>query len=547
MTLFFIGICQVVSFILVALGQNAWHSWCGPLAASFAFAIHWKTLEGLSERQASWVSFFWFLGVSLVQLSWMTDTEYQGFYILIVYFLIALACAWQFSFFSRKIRTTSKLDGLSILGLCGLWTLMEWSRLYFLCGFAFNFVGLSLSCHLFSLQMASFFGILGLSFWVIMTNLMGLRFLKSPRSTFFLCQWVFVIFLPYVYGMGHIAYHDYVKEKKGDGSYLAVLIQTGLLPSQKYQILEREEEFIHPILQWRSVLEELATYAKQKMDLVVLPEAAFPFGFDRYVYEKQVVQKELMDAFGEGVSESFPADKEPFVQKKLGIGLRVSNAYWIQTLSNFFHTQVMAGLDVEELGQNYNSAFSFEPGLLPERYDKRILLPLAEYIPFEGLRKLSRRYGIESFFTAGTQAEVLGPNKISPSICYEELFSSIMQEGREMGAELFVNLTNDGWFPFSRLSKQHFTQGLIRSVENGVPIIRSCSIGVTAAVDSMGRVIAKLEENQKGALYVSVPKYQYRTLFSHWGDAPLIVLCFSFCFIIYGKRVFLRSRSLRHS
>ena len=159
MMMFFIGICQVVSFLLVALGQNAWYSWCGPLAASFAFAIHWKTLDSLSQRQASWVSFFWFLGVSLLQLSWMTDREYQGLYIVFVYLLISLACAWQFSFFSKKIRTSLKLNGIAILGLCSLWTLMEWARLHFLCGFAFNFVGLSLSCHLFSLQLASVFGV----------------------------------------------------------------------------------------------------------------------------------------------------------------------------------------------------------------------------------------------------------------------------------------------------------------------------------------------------------------------------------------------------
>ncbi len=542
--MFFIGICQVVSFLLVALGQNAWYSWCGPLAASFAFAIHWKTLDSLSQRQASWVSFFWFLGVSLVQLSWMTDREYQGLYIVFVYLLISLACAWQFSFFSKKIRSSLKLNGPAILGLCSLWTLMEWIRLHFLCGFAFNFVGLSLSCHLFSLQLASIFGVLGLSFWVIMANLVGLRFLKSPKSTTFLVQWALVIFFPYAFGMGHTAYHDFIKEKKEDKARTVLLIQTGLLPSQKYQIQEREEDFIHPVTQWRGALEEIAAYARKSVDLIVLPEAAFPYGFDRYVYEKQLVQEELIKALGEDVSKSFPPDKEPFMQKKSGAVDRASNAYWVQTLSNFFHTQVMVGLDTEEFGQNYNSAFSFEPGVLPERYDKRVLLPLAEYVPFEALKKLSQSYGIQGFFTPGMQAEVFGLNKVSPSICYEELFSSIMREGKKMGAELFVNLTNDGWFPFSKLSKQHFTQGLIRSVENGIPLVRSCSIGVTAAIDSNGRVISKLEGGQRGSLCVSVPRYQYTTLFSFWGETPFILFCMVFCFVAYGKRVFLRSQVL---
>lgn len=541
--MFSIASCQVLSFFLVALGQNALYSWCGPLAASFAFALHWKTLDGLPSRQASRVSFGWFLGVSLFQLSWMTDRAYQGLYIYLVYILIALACAWQFSYFSRKIRDSVRLDGVSILGLCGLWVLMEWVRLHVLCGFAFNFVGLSLSCHLYSLQFASIFGVLGLSFWVVMTNLIGLRFLKSPKSTFFLLQWMLVVFFPYIYGIGHLAYHDYAKEKKGDSSHKVVMIQTGLLPSQKYQIQGKEEDFIHPIAQWRSVLKEIEAHSKKTIDLLVFPEAAFPFGFNRYVYEKRVVQEELIKALGEDIHKSFPPDKEPFTQKKSKAEVRVSNAYWVQTLCNFLQTQVIIGLDMEEFGQNYNSAFSFEPGVLPERYDKRILLPLAEYVPFDGLKKISQSYGIQGFFTSGMQAEVFGLNKISPSICYEELFSSIMREGRKMGAELFVNLTNDGWFPFSKLSKQHFTQGLIRSIENGIPLVRSCSIGVTAAVDSNGRIIAKLEENQKGSLYVAIPKYHYTTVFSLWGETPFIIFCLFFCLVGHCKKTFLRSYS----
>ncbi|MBS0627950.1 MAG: apolipoprotein N-acyltransferase, partial [Verrucomicrobia bacterium] len=504
MRFFFLGICQVVSGFLVAVGQNAWLPWCGPLAAAFGFAMHWKSLEALSKKQASWVSSIWFFSISLVQLSWMTDIEYQGIYMIFVYLLISLACSWQFCFFSQKIKGSPNLEGLSILGLCSLWTLMEWIRLYFFCGFAFNFVGLSLTCHLFSLQLASISGVLGLSFWTIMTNLIGLKLLRSPRSTSFFLQWSLAVFFPYVYGMGHIAYQDYIKGKEGKEAYAILLVQTGLLPSEKYRIQGREKDFIHPISQWRYVLEDIAEYSKGKVDLIVLPEAVFPFGFDRCIYEKSLVQNEFIQTFGEEINQSFPLDEEPFVRKNKN-STKVSNAYWLQTLSNFLGAQVIAGLDTEELDKNYNSAFFFEPRRVPLRYDKRVLLPLAEYIPFEGLRKISERYGIESFFSPGKEAKIWGFNKIAPSICYDELFSSIIWEGRKQGAKLFVNLTNDGWFPFSKLSKQHFTHGLIRSIENGTPLVRSCSIGITAGVDSVGRVVSKLEENQRGCLFISIP------------------------------------------
>jgi apolipoprotein N-acyltransferase len=77
---------------------------------------------------------------------------------------------------------------------------------------------------------------------------------------------------------------------------------------------------------------------------------------------------------------------------------------------------------------------------------------------------------------------------------------------------------------------QHFSQGLIRSVENGVPLVRACNTGVTAAVDSLGRVLAKLQNAQgdveklSGCLWVEVPKAHYTTFFSFFGDLPVLLI-----------------------
>ena len=167
-------------------------------------------------------------------------------------------------------------------------------------------------------------------------------------------------------------------------------------------------------------------------------------------------------------------------------------------------------------------------------------------MPFSYLKGLSQYYGIEDFFTSGSESEVFSvPFLISPSICYEELFPALIRKGRKKGSELFVNLSNDGWYPSSKLPMQHFTQGLIRTVENGVPLIRACNTGVTGAVDSLGRVIAKLQdesgdvEKVSGCLLVKVPLDVHKTGFVLWGEAPLIVFCFFFvlcvAYIQYNK------------
>ena len=169
------------------------------------------------------------------------------------------------------------------------------------------------------------------------------------------------------------------------------------------------------------------------------------------------------------------------------------------------------------------------------RYDKRILLPLAEMLPCEWLQPLSRLYGITSFFTKGMGPQVI--DGILPSICYEELFSHLFVKGCKQGGLLCVNITNDGWYPKSVLAEQHFTQGLLRAVEIGRPLVRACHTGITAGVDALGRLVRRLETCE-GALVVCVPKQIYITLFSFYGDLPLLV----FCFCVFGNYLFYKNR-----
>jgi apolipoprotein N-acyltransferase len=365
------------------------------------------------------------------------------------------------------------------------------------------------------LQLASLGGILGLSFWVIMTNVLGLKFLLFPSKRFF-SYWFFAAIFPFIYGFCHIARYDAMQGGSNAQNCSVLLLQPGLLPSQKYILQGRKQEFIPIDQQWDLVLQEIALHKEAKVDVIVFPEAAFPFGKDLPVLGFYRVRELFFSAFGEKILPFFEGAKP----------LLFSNADLLQMLSDYLQTQVLAGLDLSEQGNNYNSAIFFVPGgKRQERYDKRVLLPLAEYIPFQGLQRLSHFYGVQEFFSPGKEAKVFGDFCLAPSICYDELFSSLAREAQAKGAKLFVNLTNDGWYPGRALSEQHFTHGLIRSVENGVASVRACNIGVSAAVDCLGRVASRLE-GASGSLLVNVSLGCSKTLYSLWGDVPLI--CFSF-------------------
>ncbi|MGE0670391.1 MAG: apolipoprotein N-acyltransferase, partial [Parachlamydiales bacterium] len=186
-------------------------------------------------------------------------------------------------------------------------------------------------------------------------------------------------------------------------------------------------------------------------------------------------------------------------------------------------------------GNNYNSAFYLSPEMQSiQRYDKQVLLPLAEYLPFRWLKALTKRYGITEFFTHGKESTVMGERyPFSLSICYEETFPHLIRSGRVMGADLFINVTNDNYYPFSKLPEQHFSHARVRAVENGVFLLRACNTGVTAAVDPFGRVVARLGDGGQGSevlqdvLTVTVPRESHKTLYMLWGDAGIICLAIS--------------------
>jgi apolipoprotein N-acyltransferase len=498
-----------VSWAVVAFGQPAWISWLAPFAACIGYALFWRIAAEIPfSKKRFWLATSWFAAVQLIQLSWMTSTEFQGFYILGVYAVLAVWLGVQFGL------VTLFIDKIPLVATAALWTLMEWGRLFVLCGFSWNPVGLSLTAFPVSLQAASLFGILGLSFLVFLTNL---AFWKNKKAVA-----VSLMVFPYLFGVMHTWYHS---SKVAQSETMIVgLVQTGLLPSEKIIVQDREHEFISPYEQWRRIV-ELVKKCDQPLDLIVLPEFTVPVASTYNFYSSSIVRHILEDILDKGSLARLPN-----IEKTV----KVSNEFWVQTLGKIFNTDVIAGLETEENGLHYTSAvFSPKNGNASENYHKQVLVPLAEYVPFEWVKKLTAGYGITEFFTHGKESKVFASKvPLSASICYEETFSHLMRQNRQNGASLFVNLTNDGWYANSRLPQQHFDHARIRAVENGVPLVRACNTGVTAAVDSLGRIIGQIvDEKRADVLVAQVPLYHYLTLYSVWGDWGIVLLSISLILI----------------
>lgn len=518
----------LLSLSIVAFGQPAHIGWLGALAGSFGFTLFFIAIPShFSKKQRFYLGTAWFTLVQCIQLSWMPTIEFQGYYILWVYFFLCLGLGLQFGLFTLFISPAVKLSKLHIASGAALWMLMEYARLYFICGFSWNPVGLALTHFTSSLQFASVAGVFGLSFWAMLTNLSALRAWNQKRVT----GWLFLTAVPYLFGVFFLAFH-LPRSDAFSGSIQTALIQTDLLPSQKIPYPGRMRDYVSPFVQWHRIIKGLKEQFVQGWDVIALPEAALPLQSDRMAYPFSAVREVLSRELGKEIEKDFPPFSYPYAEERSidnVSALFVSNLFWCQTLSNHFGGEWIVGLDHEDREQrkNFNSAFylkSQKEAL--ERYDKQVLLPLAEYLPFNFLRSLGKSYGIYDFFSQGKETKVFGESILfSPSICYEETFPGIMREGRRKGAQLFVNITNDNYFPGSNLHKQHLYHARLRAVENGIPLVRACNSGISAAIDCFGRIVSKMEAAQSVencVLSCCVSAYTLSTLYSLWGDAWIL-------------------------
>jgi len=178
---------------------------------------------------------------------------------------------------------------------------------------------------------------------------------------------------------------------------------------------------------------------------------------------------------------------------------------------------ILNGDDVEfhlDATNAFNSALLFRPdGQLAQIYHKRQLVIFGEYIPLVRWLPFIKWFTpITGGWTAGNKAVTfdLGNCKTSPLICYEDSFPGVAREAAADDIDFLVNLTNDGWFGHGAAQWQQAAASVFRSVENGVPLVRSANNGVSCWIDAHGRVVNILtdengDDHGRGALTVDVP------------------------------------------
>ena len=388
------------------------------------------------------------------------------------------------------IAVLTKLTGLvgvrQSMAFACFWTLGEWVRSFgVLGGFPWNLVGYTWAVSDELIQIASVLGVFGLSALTVFMAALpgGLINAKASKVKSYISGGVTVICFGLVWVFGFHRLADAPTRMVDD--VVLRLVQANVLQIQKRRSDLWEENLLAHI--------ELTSAAGDKpITHVIWPETAVPYP----LAQAPGVLNFMARAIPEG-------------------GLLLTGALRMEAEKNNAQ-RIWNGLSVVT-----------SSGEIVASYDKRQLVPFGEYVPFRKWFSFSKIVSGSRDFSAGTGAhnmKVVGLPLLRPLICYEVIFpGSIVRDGER--PEWLLNLTNDAWYGHTTGPYQHFTQARLRAVEEGLPLVRSANTGITAVVDSYGRILARLELGEKGVLDSGLPvAIAEATLYSRVGNLPVLLL-----------------------
>jgi apolipoprotein N-acyltransferase len=420
--------------------------------------------------------------------------------------LIGIAGGMVCSIFSLCVALAARKSMALACGLAPfLWVSLEFLRTHLpIIGFPWNLTGYAATGSLALLQLAPLTGIYGLSFLIAAysTLLAYLVMVRTQRA------WKLVLvataLLILIAAVGRYVVPNQTPR------FVAHLVQTNFPQSEQYPARWLE---IHS-----GELQELERIsvdaAKKTPGLIVWPEVPAPFSFQEPAF----------------------AALATHIARDSGADFLVGVVEWKRDA----HGQWIAS----------NSAVLLDPsGRRTFTYDKIHLVPFGEYVPLRRWLGFASRLTADiSDFTPGSSygvghlrsVETYVPSAGAPFgvfICYEAIFPGEIRRFTANGAQLLINISNDGWFGRSAAPAQHLMMARVRAVESRRWLLRDTNNGYTVSVDPYGRVVASMATDVRGELDAPYDFRRDLTPYARFGDwfSGLCVLV-SVVLIVAGVR-----------
>ncbi len=499
-----------------------WLCWFAvtPLIAAIWFSQSRRPwLRNLLLGYVAGLTFFW------TAFSWLTTVTILGWFVLQFYMAIYFALwAWFCGLLQPREKkrgpSSTKWDRMlaqargsppaaprspwtkstnNLLLACLLsaaWVTQEWLRGWVFSGFGWNGLGVALHTNWPLIQIAEFTGVAGLSFMVAFANVIAVATVRrlilearthSVRPHFDLTLTLAAIVGVLAFGLRTTQLSPPTK------SLRVAAVQSNVPQNQKF-----DPQFTRKILDQFRRLSEIALRTNPPPDLLIWPESAMP--------------------------GPVLADRECY--------------QFVMDLAASAETDILLGTIDEENGDVYNAALLVSDG--GERvqiYRKLHLVPFGEYVPGRHrVPLLARIVGdqVPGDFKGGKEHTVFELTntdmKVAPLICFEDTIGEltrrfVLPREANPGANLLVDITNDGWFLHSAGSHQHLANAIFRCVETRRPMVRAANTGVTCFVNEFGRVTQKLQDDTgstftEGVLTgeIKVPTEHELTFYTRHGE-----------------------------
>jgi apolipoprotein N-acyltransferase len=398
--------------------------------------------------------------------------------------LIGLAGGIISAVFSWGVAVASRKSALLACALAPfLWVTLEFARAHLpIIAFPWNLTGYAASGSLPLVQLTAVTGIYGLSFVVAAYGSMVAYAILSGRQR----AWKFVLSFTAVLTFVALGGRSLVPTETP--RFVAHLVQTNFAQSYDYPA------------DWMQVhagdLDELAQIsvdaARRNPGLIVWPESPAPFS--------------MQDSDFGGRARQIARDS--------GSDFLVGAEDWKRNAS--------APPDAPGKLVATNSAVLLNPsGQRIFTYDKIHLVPFGEYVPLRQYLTFAGKLTADiGDFTPGTMYVVgrLPDGRFGTFICFEAIFPDAVRRFTASGAELLINISNDGWFGRSAAPAQHLMMARVRAVENRRWLLRDTNNGFTVSVDPYGRIVAQLSTDIRGQLEAPYDFRSDLTLYARFGD-----------------------------
>lgn len=345
------------------------------------------------------------------------------------------------------------------------------------------------------IQSASIFGIDGVDMLILCVNaLLAICIISPPKKRIVAAVCAAVIFIANL-GFGIIRINT-----AQNGKELTIMtVQGSVEQSQKWS--SNGDEICYDI--YSSLTEENLT---EDVQLVLWPESAVP-----KVYNSEKSLKQYKN-----------------LSKELG-------------------TPILAGVLLKNDGEHTNNAALITKDGVKAAYAKRQLVPFGEYMPYQDtLSKifpfLSNLNIIEDDYVSGDSSAIMeiGGGKLGNIICFESIYPKLTRQSVLDGAELLIEVTNDSWLETSPAMTQHLAHGVFRSIESGRYLVRSANSGISAVIDSHGKIINKLDVNEQGVITDTVYFSDSQTFYTKTGDILFPLCCATvlvWILVLYIKKI----------